>query len=134
MSRIIHTRKFMQGSCTPEELHQELSFPPGSKCKLCGRPPMIAIRSFAEEKEMLNRDPNLIVLAKTDPTKYASMTITTRSGRYLRLGEVFACRSCAPQAEREAAHHPSWCFVDVDRGPGPDVIVSGWRGPGILDQ
>lgn len=132
--QIIHSKRFMDGQITPEELHQSLAFPIGAKCKLCGRPPMIAIRSYGEEAEMIKRDQNLRIFATVDPEKYASMLIKTKAGRFIRIGEVYACSHCAPQAEREAAHHPSWCFVDIDRGPGPDRVVVGYRGPSILDQ
>lgn len=125
---IIHSTKFLGGAMTPEELHQSMAFPVGSKCRLCGRPPMIALRSYGEEAEMLKRDSMLRVLATAQPESYAKMLIRTKSGRYLRIGEVYACKQCAPQAEREAAHHPSWCFVDIDAGPGPDKVVVGYRG------
>ncbi len=128
MSKIIHRDRFMGGRMTAEELHREMSFPVGSTCRGCGRAPTIAIRSFAEEKEMLSRDPGLKVLAMTDPDTYGKMLVKTKAGRFIKLGEVYSCTSCAPEAEKAAAKHPSWCFVEVDRGPGPDRIMIGAGG------
>lgn len=128
MSKIIHRDKFLNGRMTPEELHREMAFPIGSTCRGCGRPPTIAIRSFAEEAEMFSRDPNLMVLAKTDPDTYGKMLVKTKAGRFIKLGEIYSCPTCAPEAEKAAAKHPSWCFVEVDRGPGPDRIMMGAGG------
>lgn len=115
----------MGGMMTPAELHRELAFPLNAKCQ-CGNRPVLTIRSFAEEKEMLKRDPGLTVLCRTDPVKYAHMRVKTRMGTFLRLAEVYACATCGPLAERTAAKHPSWCFVEIDRGPKADYLSVGF--------
>ncbi|TXH57455.1 MAG: hypothetical protein E6Q97_04440 [Desulfurellales bacterium] len=125
MSKVIHRKKFQDGRETPQEMHSRLAFPVGAKCSGCGGPPLIKIRSFAEEDELLKRDPRLKILQLVNPENYASMRLKTKMGYYLRLGEVYACSRCGPEAERAAAKHPSWVFCDIDRGPNPLKIVIG---------
>lgn len=118
-------KKFMDGNMTPQEAHSKWGFPAGARCAICKRPPLISIRTFAEEGEMLKRDPMLKVLRSADPEKYLSMRLQTKSGPYLRISCVYACGQCSPTAEKAAARHPSWMFVDVDRGPDVMKIVIG---------
>jgi len=127
-SPIIHRKQFMDGRMTPQELHASTAFPLGAKCTGCGGPPMTSIHSYGEEAEMLKRDPNLLVLLKTDPEKYAQMRTQTKMGYFLRIGAVYACSLCSKQAQKEAARHPSWCFVEIDTGPTPDRLVTGYTG------
>lgn len=123
--KTIHRKQFMDGRVTPQELHSALAFPVGAKCVGCGGPPLTTIRTFAEEAEMLKRDPRLKILFMADPDKYMSMRLVTKMGPYLRLAEVYACARCTPEAERAAAKHPSWTFVDINRGPEALKLVIG---------
>lgn len=123
--KIIHRKQFMDGRYTPQELHSALAFPIGAKCLGCGAPPLTTIKTFAEEAEMLKRDPRLKILFMADPDKYMSMRLVTKMGPYLRIAEVYACPKCTPEAERAAAKHPSWCFVSIDHGPAALKLVIG---------
>jgi len=118
-------KKFMDGRMTPQEAHSKWGFPVGAKCEFCGGPPLISVRSFAEEGEMLKRDPMLKILQLVEPDKYQSMQLKTKQGTYLRIACAYACQSCRGAAERAAARHPSWMFVDIDLGPDPLKIVIG---------
>lgn len=118
-------KKFMDGRMTPQEAHSKWGFPVGAKCAHCGAPPLVSIRSFAEEAEMLKRDPMLKILQAAEPEKYQAMQLRTKQGMYLRIAVAYACAQCARAAEKAAAKHPSWMFVDVDRGPDPLKIVVG---------
>lgn len=124
MSTRIRT-KFMDGRMTPQEAHSKWGFPVGAKCAYCSKPPLISIRSFAEESEMLKRDPMLKVLQMVEPEKYLSMRLKTKMGNYLRVAVAYACQECSREAEKAAAKHPSWMFVDIDRGPSVMKIVIG---------
>lgn len=117
--------KFMGGTITPEELHQELSFPIGARCQGCGGPPLVKYTSFADEAEMLKRDPNLLVCRTAEPEKYQSMRLVNRHGVFLRISMTYACRGCSKDADKAAAKHPDWVVVLIDRGPGPDKLVFG---------
>lgn len=119
-------KKFMDGQMTPEELHMEMGLPPGARCSLCGRPPLVKYLSYAEEAEMLKRDPRLAICRQYDPQTYAAMLHKTRKGeRYIKLSMAFACKQCTPEADKAAAKHPDWVVVIIDRGPGVDKIVTG---------
>lgn len=124
-AKTIHIKKFQDGRVTPREYHAANAFPIGAKCKICKSPPMIQICSFGEEKECWKLDPGLRVLASVNPEKYATMLVELKSGRYLRLGVVYACDSCTPAAERAAAQHPSWVWCRIDRAPDPVKLVVG---------
>lgn len=123
--KIIHRTQFAGGRYTPQELHSKYAFPIGAKCAGCGAPPLTTIRTFAEEAEMLKRDPRLKILLMADPDKYGAMRLVTKMGPYLRIAEVYACSRCTPDAERAAAKHPSWCFADINRGPEALRLVVG---------
>lgn len=124
-NKTLHRTKFANGLMTPQEMHSKYAFPVGAKCVGCGGPPLVTIRSFAEEAEMLKRDPRLKLLQLVEPEKYGAMRLRTKMGAYLRIAEVYACVRCAPEAERAAAKHPSWCFCDINRGPAEMKIVVG---------
>lgn len=117
MKNIHGIKKFDNGQRTPQEMHSQYAFRPGEVCAGCGRPPLISITSFGEEAEMLKRDNRLLILRAANPESYAAMRIVTRMGPYLRIGRVLACRECGPALEKAAAKHPSWTFVEIDRGP-----------------
>ena len=123
MSKI--RNKFMGGQMTPQEFHNSVSFPLGACCAICGAPPAIQYTSFGEEGELLKRMPMLNVLKRTDAEKYASIRLVIKEGVYLRTGITYACKQCEKTADQAAAKHPTWAFVRIDRGPGPDKIVIG---------
>jgi hypothetical protein len=119
-------KKFMDGRVTPLELHARLAFPLNSKCHYCGKPPTAKLTSFAEEDEMLKRDPALRVHKTAEPARYSQMRAKFKPGWFLRINTVYSCRDCLPSAEKAAAKLPSWIFVDIDRGPKDIPIVSGY--------
>lgn len=102
------------------------AFPIGAECKYCSKPPIAKLASFAEEDEMLKRDPALKIHKTTEPDKYAQMRVKFRPGWFIRLSVVYACPDCLPSAERAAAKLPSWVYVDIDRGPKDIPIISGY--------
>lgn len=118
MNKNIHgLKKFDNGRRTPQEMHSQYAFRPGEVCAVCGAPPLTTITSFGEEKEMIKRDNRLLLLRMANPESYAAMRVETRMGPYLRIGRVVACVQCTPALEKAAAKHPSWAFVEIDRGP-----------------
>lgn len=118
-------RKFMDGTITPEDFHRQNAFPLGAMCGLCGGPPCTQYTSFGEEKELLSRVPALMLMRTAEPEKYQMIRWVIREGAYLRTGITYACKQCEKEADRLAAKHPTWAFVRIDRGPGPDKIVVG---------
>jgi hypothetical protein len=107
-------------------MHSQFAFKPWEKCLVCGGPPLVTLTVFGEEKEMWKKDPMLRVLMTTDPLQYQQMRLVTKSGPYLRISRTIACLQCAPAAEKAAAHHPSWVFCDIDRGPAVLPIQVGY--------
>lgn len=43
---------------------------------------------------------------------------------YVRISMVYSCRSCQKELEKALAKAPSWCIVEINRGPDPTNRVS----------
>jgi len=130
-----HRKKFQDGRVTPQEYHAKHAFPPGAKCSGCGRPPSIRAIVMAPLDEVRKRDPDFGVvadLALTNPQaakRFHEVLVPLRGsdGRpvpHIRLSTALACPVCAPAMEKALAKGPSWCVVDIQRGPGPDKLVT----------
>lgn len=122
MADNIHIKKFMDGQISPQAFHAKHAFPPGAKCFGCKRSPITTIRVYAPVKDMLARDPMLKALSEADPTAF--MQLVCPQGLFkepmMLLSCLYACTTCTPAAEKAAAKGPSYCCVDIDRGPSPD--------------
>ena len=132
MSKVIHTRRFADGKETPQEMHARVAWA-GKRCLKCGGKPHIVIRVIAPLKELQRLCPEVlmaIAAGNPDPAHRGEVpVIPTVYGPMLRVSEVVACRLCAPDAEKAAAHGPSWTIVELDRGPDPKGrVVVGWEG------
>jgi len=126
----LHMRKFGRTTGeSPQEMHARIAWH-GRRCQACGGPPAILIRVLAPFKELYERAPDtLTVMANSDPEHPGQLPIIpTQYGPMLRTSEIVACARCAPSAEKAAAHGPSWCLVEIDRGPDPTGKVSVGRG------
>lgn len=124
-NKINHRKKFQDGLITPQEFHQKYAFRPTDKCMVCEAPPLIRIHTYGEYKTMMEKDPALTVLKNENPEKFYDMIMHSKWGPLFRISEAFACKSCAPAAEKAAAKHPDWVYVWIDRGPSPDKLVFG---------
>jgi len=116
MSEKIHSKKLFKGRAA-DEIHRRLM---GGKC-LCGQPAAIMIRVFAPLVEMLQTSAQFVMRLQAE---YGSLPVVDfKTGKFLRVSQVFACDHCKTGAEREAAKAPShWC-VEIDRGPGPEKTI-----------
>jgi hypothetical protein len=126
--RIHGIKKFMGGRMTPEEIHAQLGV--GKPCKGCQRPALIVIRSLCtlkDWKDKVSAGFQQLVGALT-PDGHPP-TFPTKYGPMICIGELFVCKSCAPAAERVAAKHPDWILIEINRGPKPLPIQSGYGAP-----
>ncbi len=132
---IIHRDKLFGGVETAEEVHARCGFPPGAQCMGCGKPPGvggITMRTFMSVKDLKQRDPDGFgLVCEMYPDKVAAMLVPMMGSDgqpvpYVRCTTTYACRFCAPAAERAAAHGPSYAIVDITRGPQPDKHQSGY--------
>lgn len=124
-NKIIHRKKFQDGTIDPITFHQKYAFKPGDKCIGCGAPPLIRIHTYGDYKVMMEKDPALTVLKNEKPELFYDMIMQSKWGPMFRISEAFACKSCSPWAEKAAAKHPDWVYVFIDRGPDPDKLVFG---------
>lgn len=113
-----HVKKFMGGRMTPDEVHRALGL--RVRC-LCGQPAAIRIKVLAPLQEVQDRNPQFVAMvAASNPDGPFVPTIPSKYGNLVKLSDVGACDNCKTEAERVAAKHPSWCIVEIDRGPGKD--------------
>jgi len=120
-------KQLFGGRETAEEVHSKHAFPPGSKCAGCQRSRGLIMRIIilAPVDEISKRDPFFARMVEECPQQFMEIIVRTKYGVMLRLSTTYACHACQRDAERAAAKAPSWCIVDINRGPGKDKIVVG---------
>lgn len=126
MHRVRHRRRLFGGRRTAEEVHQALAFPKHARCRVCGGRPLTRAITLAHVSDAMQ----LPAIASLPETELAKVLVQLRGsdGRaepHVRLGVAYACKQCTPTLERTLARLPSWVCVEINRGPGPDAIVSG---------
>jgi hypothetical protein len=110
---IVHRRKLFDGKTTAEEVYVKSL---GKSCLVCGAPALVSIRMFAPMAEL-----DRIQLFKLSLAHEGQVPVVdTIYGKFVRVSQVHACKSCSPTAQREAAKHPSSWFVEIDEGPGAE--------------
>ena len=119
--RINGVKKFMDGMMSPQEVHRALAWG-GRKCDACGGPAAERIRVFAEYKEVLQRSPEFVMKLAAEHNGEVPV-VDFKSGKFIRVSKAFACANCKGEAERQAAKAPSWCCVEIDRGPDEKMQV-----------
>ena len=129
--RRLHRTKLFGGKESAEELHSRLGF--RRRCDACNGPGRIRIRSFILVDELLEHAPELAAaIMESNPDGPFIPSFDTKHGKLCKIGDVVACAQCQAGAERAAAHPPSTPglhpIVEIDRGPGKDVIVVGVHG------
>jgi len=117
-----HVRKFDGGRRTPQEYHAEYGFPPSAKCAACGKRPSVRGIVLAPFDEACKR--GMLPPSIVDPTAAMQALVMVKSGTeytpHLRISTAYACSSCRGAFERVLAKAPSWCVVEVNRGPDPN--------------
>lgn len=113
--KVIHVRKFENvNGMTPQEMHAEGL---ARKCP-CGLAATCRAISFAPAEELVKRAPALlgqIMLINGGEVPVVEFTY----GKFIKIGEVFACNLCRVSMERQAAKGPSWVLVNIETGPEP---------------
>jgi len=120
-------KQLFGGRETAEEVHSSAAFPPGSKCAGCGKSRGLIMRIIilAPVDEISKRDPRFADMVEQCPQQFMEIVVRTKYGTMLRLSTTYACHACQRDAERAAAKAPSWCIVDINRGPGKDKTIVG---------
>jgi hypothetical protein len=122
-----HRKPLFGGKYTAEEVHSHYAFAPGERCVICKGPPLVRIRVYADPQEMLLREPEAVfALAAQHQGKLPAVKLKLNgSEREMVVWSASAfCKRCTPEAERRVAREaPSWCHVEIDRGPGPEKRV-----------
>lgn len=119
-NKIIHIKRLTDGKKTPQELHREIGI--RKSCNYCGGPAAIRIKILAPKDEIIKRHPEFFaMLQMSNPAgpDGALPIVQTTEGPMLKISDIGACEHCKADAERAAARGPSWCIVEIDRGPDP---------------
>jgi hypothetical protein len=91
----------------------------GKTCNGCGSSkPCIRIQTFMAVADIPNARVRDGVKLMVEAGTFAKVPL--KDGVGIRTGEIFACAACGPEAERAAAHGPSYAVVAIDRLPDPD--------------
>lgn len=133
--RVIHRTKPFGGLMTPDEVEARWGAPRGARCGACGRPPCTSARVFMPVDEV-HRSIGAELLGRliyTNPKGFESLCIQVDGLTYVRVSWTFACREHLPLLERTAAKSPSWCIVDIDRGPAVSARNPVTVGPSVFD-
>ena len=122
---------------TPDEV-EAMCMPPGARCVACSAPPCCTARVFAPLKDvadgMIGRE-TLGKLLVENPDAFFELCWERAPGEvWVRVTTTYSCRAHLHIMEKAAAKSPSWCMVDIDRGPeaaarGNRVVV----GPRVFD-
>lgn len=121
---IQHRKMFDRGRRTPQEYHQQTAFPLNAKCAACGRPPAVRALVFVPLADA--RRLGMFGMEELTAAAAAAMlqTVVQLKGpsgpvSYVRVSSAYSCKSCQPAFEKTLAKAPSWCVVEIQRGPDP---------------
>jgi hypothetical protein len=103
-----------------EALAQQLASANGTRLCGCGRPAAGIIRLLATEADLAANKPTLIGsiitmrLAMYPAEEPKLPVFESKWGPAVIIHEVYPCQVCWRGAERHAAKHPDWCWVDLE--------------------
>ena len=112
---------------TAQQVHAELAFPAHARCHGCGGPPINRAIVMAPLDELRRRGQIPEHVRLSDPA-LMSVIIPIRESAdttklYVRMSCVYSCLTCAAELEKALAKTPSWCIVEINRGPNPKNSV-----------
>lgn len=118
-----HVKKFDNGRRTPQEYHQQFAFPPTAKCSApnCHRRPAVRAIVMAPFDEVSKRGmlPTGYILSPEIMKSIVMIKGQTGPEPYVRISVAYSCSSCQTQFEKALAKSPSWCIVEINKGPDP---------------
>lgn len=122
-----HIKKFAGGRYSPQEVHAHLAFPSDAKC-VCGQRPAIRAITMCEMADAVKAEEVAQLLAQ-NPVALVDRTVMLRGSDgspvpYLRMGLVYACKSCGPTLEKTLAKAPSHWVIEINRGPAEVQVYS----------
>jgi len=115
MSNVIHIKKFMSGEMSPSEAHKKYAWG-GKRCNACNGAAAVRCLSFAPFTELEQRAMPLLldVIAKNDGRV---PIVEFTYGKFVRIGEAFACSGCQKDLAKQAASGPSWVLHEFQLPP-----------------
>ncbi len=122
MAKNLHLKRFDGGRRTPQQYHTEFAFSPNARCSSgCGRRPEVRAIVMCPFDEAVKR--NMLPEGAMFNPEIMKLIVTVNEGGkpkpYVRISVTYACKSCQAEMEKAMAKGPSWCIVDIQRGPDP---------------
>lgn len=113
---------------SPQELHRALGF--RKLCEQCGGPPVVRLKAFMPLDEFVRRDPLMAAMieATSENGRIPTVMFYTNQSKtsmapFVKYADICACEGHRKEAEQLAARLPSFCVVEIDRGPDPTQRV-----------
>lgn len=122
-------KRFMNGQLTPDEVWRKFTLR-GRSCFTCNNPKgAILIRVFMPFTEAWDRNSQfMLAMTQWAIAQGLGAIPTVEFGNppvhYIRISEKVACDNCKKTAELAAARGPSWCVVEIKRGPDMNPLVA----------
>ena len=112
------------------DFHRNHAFPPGAHCAVCTNRPAVRAIVMAPFDEVKKRR----MLPEGQMSSLAIMSLLVQIKHpgtgtvepFVRLSTTYACTHHVTELERAMARAPSWCIIEINKGPEAEkVIVSG---------
>ena len=125
----VNRTKLFGGDKTAEEIYQEIAV--NRPCLGCGAPGLTKLATLVMLKDLREKAPGVLaaIMSAREPGAEPPV-VKTIYGPMVCVGEVVACRSCTPAAEKAAsAGERAWSKkgitvqVEIRRGPGKDIPI-----------
>lgn len=113
--KLRHTRRFMQGRMTPEELHAQLGV--AAPCKGCGAPGLYTARIYILISDL---KPDMLAVMRMMHGSGSLPTVALKPGPAVCVSHVVSCKRCWPSMQKALLKAPSYAWCDIDMGPGPE--------------
>ena len=127
-------RVFDKGRSTPQEYHAKNAFPLDAKCTACQAKPSIRaiVMMPLDEAEKRNLVPAGAAKAPylfpaLQPVLVHIKSSDPKGEWYIRISLAYSCTMCQKAFEKALATAPSYCIVEINRGPNSsNRVASGY--------
>lgn len=116
--RTAHRDKLF-GGLTAEQVHIQAL---GKPCYACQRPALVTFETFVPLEQMTPEDAMHASMMSDKPGQ-VPIHRTRHGEQWVPVKRAYACKACAPEAERVAARLGGRYHIMIDRGPGPDATT-----------
>ena len=123
----IHVKRFGDGSAghnmTPARMHQRLAWG-DARCPKCRKLAVIRAITYCPTADLQKSEEGVSLMLRLARDNNGNVPIIeTKYGKYIKLGEYFACGDCRKSMMQKLAKAPSWILVDWEELPQMNARV-----------